>query len=278
VSSQSSRTGVIIEAGGQHQRYFGDVWALRHLLWMFAWREIVLRYKQTTVGILWVVLRPLLTVAIFAVVFGRFLRVPSGDLHYPLLILSGFIPWQFVAYSFAGASESLFTHSSVISKVYFPRIIAPISVFLVNVVDLAVALLLLAILMGVYGVIPDRRLLALPLFLLFPVPGAAGLALWFAAVSAKYRDFRNVIPFVVMLTLYVSPVAFSAAVVPAEWKFWYWLNPLVAAIEGMRWSLFSGRGELYWPGMLASLMLSLAVLVLGYRYFRSVERSIVDVI
>ena len=278
MSARDQRPALVIEAGGRHQRYFSDLWALRHLIWMFAWREIVLRYRHTTAGVLWVVLRPLLTVAVFSVVFGKFLKVSSGEIPYALLILSGFIPWQFAAYSFAGASESLFANASVISKVYFPRIIAPASVFLANLVDMGVSLLLLAALMVFYGVLPDARIVALPLFILFIVPGAAGLGLWFAAVSAKYCDFRNIVPFVVMLTLYLSPVAFPASVVPEPWKIWYWLNPLVGAIEGIRWTLFGGRVELYWPGMVLSLALSLAILLWGYRYFRRAERSIVDLI
>jgi len=269
---------IVIEAGRPEQGYLREVWRLRHLIWMFSWREIVLRYKQTTAGVIWVVMRPLLTMAIFALVFGKFLKVPSGDLPYALLILSGLIPWQFAAYSFSGASESLFTHVGVISKVYFPRVIAPISAFVVNLVDLVVSLLLIAVFMLFYGVAPGAEVLTLPLFVLSLVPATAGMGLWFAAVSAKYRDFRNVIPFVVLLSLYVSPVAFSTSMVPEAWKFWYWLNPLVGAIEGFRWALFGGKAELYWNGMLASFVLSLVLLAVGYHYFRSVERSIVDVI
>lgn len=269
---------IIIEAGRTNQAYLAETWKLRHLVWMFAWREISLRYRQTIAGVLWVVIRPLATMAIFAVVFGKFLKIPSGDLPYALLILSGLIPWQFAAYSFAGAGESLFTHVGVISKVYFPRIIAPMSAFIVNLVDLIVSLGLIALFMVFYGVSPDARLIFLPLFVIASIPGTAGLGLWFAAVSARYRDFRNVIPFVVLLSLYASPVAFSAAIVPEQLRFWYWLNPLVGVIEGFRWALFAGRTQLYWPGIFASMVVSLGVLLWGYTYFRRVERSVVDVI
>lgn len=276
--SQSQQPLVDIQAGRTDRGYLRDVWRMRHLIWLFAWREIVLRYKQTTAGVLWVVLRPLATMAVFAVVFGKFLKVPSGDLPYALLILSGLVPWQFAANSFSGASESLFNHIGVISKVYFPRVIAPISAFVANLVDLAVCLLLLAAFMLFYGIVPDVKVLALPLFIVAIVPAAAGLGLWFAAVSAKYRDFRNVVPFVVLFSLYASPIAFPTSVVPESWRFWYWLNPLVGVIEGTRWALFAGKSELYWAGMLASLALSFVLLVGGYAYFRRVERSIVDVI
>jgi lipopolysaccharide transport system permease protein len=194
-------------------------------------------------------------------VFGKFLKVPSGDLPYALLILSGLIPWQFAAYTFAGASESLFTHVGVISKIYFPRVIAPISALFVNLVDLAASLALMAIFMLFYGVAPDGKVIALPLFILALIPGVVGIGLWFAAISAKYRDFRNVVPFVVMLSLYASPVAFPASIVPEAWKFWYWLNPLVGAIEGIRWCLFGGLAELYWPAMLWSFALSIALFI-----------------
>jgi lipopolysaccharide transport system permease protein len=275
---QMQQPHTVIEAGRAEQGYLRDVWRLRHLIWMFSWREMVLRYKQTTAGVLWVVMRPLLTMAIFALVFGKFLKVPSGDLPFALLVLSGLIPWQFAAYSFSGAGESLFTHVGVISKVYFPRVIAPVSALFVNLVDLAVSLALMAVFMLFYGIAPDEKVLALPLFIVAVVPATVGLGLWFAAVSAKYRDFRNVIPFAVLVSLYVSPVGFPTSVVPESWKFWYWLNPLVGAIEGFRWSLFGGKAELYWPGMLSSFALSLVLLVFGFAYFRRVERTIVDII
>jgi len=272
------RPHTVIEAGKPERGYLRDVWRLRHLIWMFAWRDMVLRYKQTTAGVLWVVIRPLLTMAIFALVFGKFLRVNSGDLPYALLILSGLIPWQFAAYTFSGASESLFTHVGVISKVYFPRIIAPISALFVNLVDLAVSLVLMAVFMLFYGIVPDAKLLLLPVFILALVPGAVGVGLWFAAVSARYRDFRNVVPFVVMLSLYASPVGFPTSIIPDAWKFWYWLNPLVGAIEGFRWCLFRGKAELDWSPMLWSFAISIALLIVGTAYFRRVERTIVDVL
>jgi lipopolysaccharide transport system permease protein len=275
---QAQRPLIDIEAGRADRRYLRDLWQARQLIWMFSWREIALRYKQTLAGVLWVVLRPLATTAIFALVFGKFLQVPSGGLPFALLVLAGLVPWQFAAYSFSGAADSLLAHAGVISKVYFPRLIVPLSVFVVNVIDLLVCLVVLAVFMAVYGVAPDARVLALPLFVLAVVPVSAGVGLWFAALTARYRDFRHVTPFLVLLSLYVSPVAYPASVVPEAWKFWYWLNPLTVAIEGFRWSLFRGGAELYWPGLWCSMALSLAILLAGYAYFRRVERSIVDVI
>ena len=275
---QSRRARVVIEAGYTSRGYIGEVWALRHLIWTFAWREIVLRYRQTLAGVLWVVMRPLVTTAIFALVFGKFLNVPSGDVPYVLLILSGLTLWQFGASSFSGASESLHAQAGILSKVYFPRIIAPISAVLVNTVDLAVTLALLAVLMLFHGVMPDARIVLAPLFIIALVPACAGLGLWFAAVSAKYRDFRNITPFVVLLSLYISPVAFSSAVVPENWQFWYWLNPFVGAIEGFRWALFEGKAQFHWTGFYASMAISLVLLAAGYGYFRRVEQTIVDVI
>ncbi len=275
---QSRRARVVIEAGYTSRGYIGEVWALRHLIWTFAWREIVLRHKQTLAGLLWVVMRPLVTTGIFALIFGKFLKVPSGELPYALLILSGLTLWQFGASSFAGASESLFAQAGILSKVYFPRIIAPISAFVVNAIDLVVTLALLAVLMLFYGVIPDARVVVAPLFILVLLPACAGLGLWFAAVSAKYRDFRNIVPFLVLLSLYISPVAFSSTVVPQNWQFWYWLNPFVGAIEGFRWALFEGKAPIHWAGLYCSMAISLLLLLTGYAYFRRVERSIVDVI
>jgi lipopolysaccharide transport system permease protein len=278
LSARAERPLVEIQAGRAGGRYLRDLWQARHLVLMFSWREIALRYKQTVAGVLWVVLRPLATTAIFALVFGKFLQVPSDGLPFALLVLAGLVPWQFAAYSFSGAADSLLAHAGVISKVYFPRLVVPLSVFVVNVIDLLVCLALLAAFMAAYGVAPDARVLALPLFVLAALPAAAGLGLWFAALTARYRDFRHVTPFVVMLSLYASPVAYPANVVPDAWRLWYWLNPLTVAIEGFRWSLFRGAAELHWPGIGCSLALSAAVLVAGYAYFRRAERSLADVI
>jgi lipopolysaccharide transport system permease protein len=245
---------------------------------MFAWRDLVLRYKQTVVGILWVLLRPLATMAIFVVVFGKFLKVSSGDIPYPLLVLSGLIAWQFFTAVFAGVSESLFSYSAVLSKVYFPRFVVPLSAFVVNAVDALIALLLLIPFMAFYGIAPSWRMLVLPVVFAAATPASLGLGLWFAAVAAKYRDFRNIVPFVTTALLYASPVAFSGDVIPEVWRDVYWLNPLVGVIEGFRWVLFGKASIPPAFGGIASAGISILLLLFGYRYFRRSERSVVDVI
>jgi lipopolysaccharide transport system permease protein len=245
---------------------------------MFAWRDIVLRYKQTVIGVLWVVMRPLITVAIFAVVFGKVLKVPSGNIPYPLLILSGFIPWQLFTSVFAGVSESLFSYSSVLSKVYFPRIAVPLSAMLVHSLDALIALLLMVPFMAFYEVAPSWRLLWLPFAFLATLPAAFGLGLWFSAIAARYRDFRNVVPFVVVISLYASPVAFPAELVPEYWRDLYWINPLVGIIEAWRWILLDKPSSPPLIGTTAAVVISLALLAYGYRYFRRSERAVVDVI
>jgi lipopolysaccharide transport system permease protein len=258
--------------------YLRDCWRLRHLLFVFSWRDIVIRYRQTVAGVLWILLRPLMTMAVFALVFGKFLKVPSGEVPYPLLILSGLVGWQLIAYTFAAATDAVFAYSGVMSKVYFPRVIIPLSALVVNLVDFFVSLVVLIPFMLLYGVTPDFRILALPLVVACGVPSAAGLAMWFSAVAAKYRDFRNVIPFVVQLTLFLSPIAFPVSLVPPSLRFVYWLNPVVPLVEGVRWSLFAGAGTFYWPGVAGSAVFSLIVLFGGYHYFRSVERQFSDVL
>ena len=258
--------------------YLSDVWNSRSLIVIFAWRDLVLRYKQTIIGVLWVLLRPLLTMAIFVVVFGKILRIPSGDVPYPLLILSGIIVWQFSTTVFAGVSESLFAYAPVLSKVYFPRLIVPLSVLLVGTVDVAVALTLFIPFMAFYGVTVSWKVVLLPLAFFAAIPASMGLGLWFAAVAAKYRDFRVIVPFLVMMSLYASPVAFSVDVIPSAWRDLYWINPLVGAIEAVRWILFDTAITPPLIGTAASAVISILLLLYGYFYFRSEERSVIDVI
>jgi len=267
-----------ITADTGRKRYAAEVWRARNLIFLFTWRDTAVRYRQTFAGVLWVLLRPLVTMAIFTLVFGKFLKVPSGDTPYALLILSGLLPWQFFAYGFSGVGDSLFRYSSVISKVYFPRIIVPLSAFAGNVIDTLVALMLFVPLMLYYDIAPSWRLLLLPVVFAAAVPASLGLGLWFSALSVRYRDFMHITPFLVMLSLYASPVGFASDVVPKHLQDYYWLNPLVGVINAFRWVLFDVPFEPPVNGLLGSVLLSACLLVFGYLYFRRVERSFVDVI
>jgi lipopolysaccharide transport system permease protein len=272
------RETLVIEAGRAERHYWKDLWRFRELFFILTWRDILVRYKQTAIGIAWALLRPLFTVAVFTVVFGRLAKLPSDGVPYPLLVAVAVLPWQFFASGLNEASNSLISNAGMISKVYFPRLIIPASAVIVSLVDLAISSVLVIGLMIWYGFAPDWRVLTLPFFVMLAFAAAFGGGLWFAALNVKYRDFRYLVPFVLQLGLYISPVAFSSSILPQEWRLLYSLNPMAGAIDGVRWAVLAGAAPLYWPGVLISVALSTALLAGGIRFFRGTERRFADVI
>ncbi|MBU0689923.1 MAG: ABC transporter permease [Gammaproteobacteria bacterium] len=269
---------LIIEAGRTERHYWRDLWRYRELFYFLAWRDILVRYKQTAIGILWALLRPLLIMLVFTLVFGKLAKLPAGDVPYAILVFVGLLPWQFFAGAFSSAGESLVSNSSMISKVYFPRLVIPVSAVITNLVDFLISFAILAGLMAWYGFMPDWHLFTLPLFVLMAVIAALGAGLWIAALNVKYRDFRYIVPFVVQIGLYISPVGFSSAIVPEQWRLLYSLNPMVGVIDGFRWAILRGEAQLYVPGFLLSLVLVTLILISGIWYFRKTEKSFADVI
>ncbi|MHB9094423.1 MAG: ABC transporter permease [Eubacteriales bacterium] len=268
----------IIEPGRGFEQYWQDLWNYRGLFYFLAWRDILVRYKQTVIGVAWSVIRPLLTMIVFTVVFGKLAKLPSGGAPYPILVFAAMLPWQFFANSLSESSNSLINNANMLSKVYFPRLIVPTSSVIVSLVDFLISFLLLVGLMAWYRFIPNVRILTLPLFLLLALLVAMGFGLWLAALNVKYRDFRYVVPFIVQFGLYISPVGFSSSIVPAKWRLLYSLNPMVGVIDGFRWAILGGEARLYWPGFLVSVALTLLIFLWGLRYFRKTERSFADVI
>ena len=269
---------IVIEAGRSERQYWRDLWEYRELFLFLAWRDILVRYKQTVVGVTWAVIRPFLTMVVLTVVFGRLANMPSGGVPYPLLVLCGMLPWQFFSTAVSECGNSLVSNTSLISKVYFPRMTVPASSVITSLVDLLLSVGLLALLMVWYQYLPGPRVFLLPLFLLIAFAAAFGCGVWISALMVKYRDFRFVVPFVVQFGLYVSPVGFTSEVVPEPWRLLYSLNPMVAAIDGFRWAVLGGNAALYWPGFLLSLVVVVALLGTGIRYFRRTERTFADVI
>ena len=269
---------LVIEAGRTERHYWRDLWRYRELFFFLAWRDILVRYKQTAIGILWALGRPLLTMLVFTLVFSKLAKLPSGGAPYPILVFAALLPWQFFANAFSGAGESLISNAGMISKVYFPRLVIPASAVIVSFVDFLISGLILAGLMLWYGFEPGLRILTLPAFILVAFAAAMGAGLWIAALNVKYRDFRIIVPFVVQFGLYISPVAFSSSVVPEHWRLLYSLNPMVGVIDGFRWAILGGDTALYWPGFLLSLALVLLILVTGVLYFRNTEKTFADVI
>jgi lipopolysaccharide transport system permease protein len=269
---------LVIEAGRAERHYWRDLWRYRELFYFLAWRDILVRYKQTALGVAWALLRPFLTMLVFVLVFGKLAKLPSGGVPYPILVFAALLPWQFFSSAFTEAGNSLIANSGMISKVYFPRLVIPTSAVIVSFVDFLISGAILVGLMLWYGFTPGPRLLLLPLFVAIAFAAAMGAGLWIAALNVKYRDFRYIVPFVVQFGLYVSPVGFSSSIVPEKWRLLYSVNPMVGVIDGFRWAILGGEGQLYLPGFLLSLALVAALCVSGMVYFRKTEKSFVDVI
>lgn len=270
---------VIIEAGRSERRYWLDLWQYRELFRVLAWRDLSVRYKQTVIGVLWALIRPLLTMLIFTVIFGHIARLPSvGNVPYALMVFAGILPWSLFAAGLSDASNSLINNTGLISKVYFPRLIVPIATIVVAFVDFLISFCILLVLMGWYRFMPDWHLLVLPIFVLLALATSIGPSLWITSLNVKYRDFRFVVPFMVQLGLYVSPVGFSLSVVPERWRLLYSLNPMVGVIDGFRWCLLRGQSELYPPGLLIGLAVTAFFLWFGVRQFRKTEKSFADII
>ena len=268
---------IVIEAGRTERHYWRDLWAYRELLLFLAWRDILVRYKQTVIGIAWSVIRPVLTMVVFTVVFGRIANLPSEGVPYPLLVFAAMLPWYFFATALSEGSNSLVQNANIVSKVYFPRLIIPVSTIAVSLVDFLISLVLLAGLMVWYQALPSARVLALPAFLLLVLVVTTGLTLWLAALNVRYRDFRYVVPFLIQVGLFLSPVGFSSAVVPDAWRLVYALNPMVGVIEGFRWCLIDGY-RLDAGSLALGTGISVLILATGLDYFRRTERSFADVI
>lgn len=273
-----SRPRLTIEAGKAEQRYWTDLWHYRELFYFLSWRDLLVRYKQTVIGVLWAVLRPALTTAVFVFVFGHLAQMPSDGIPYPVLVFAGMLPWQLFASALTEASGSLVTNANMISKVYFPRLIVPASAVIVAFSDFLISCGILVVLLLFYGIAPTWHLiLALPLTGMVLL-ASFGAGLWLAALNVEYRDFRYVLPFIVQFGLYVSPVGFSSNLVPERWRLLYSLNPMVGAIDGFRWAITGAHSTIYWPGFFSSLTLVIVLSLSGLWYFRKTERAFADVI
>ena len=266
---------IIIEPGRAEKNYWRDLWLFRELFYILSWRDIKVRYKQTVIGAAWSIIRPLLTTIIFTIVFSRVakLNAPVG-VPYALLVFAGMLPWQFFANALAEASNSLIGNSNLISKVYFPRMIIPASAVITSLVDFAISFFLMILMMIYYQYMPDIKMVLLPAFVVMALLAAFGTGLYITALNVKYRDFRYIIPFVIQIGLYVTPVGFSSSVVPQQWRLLYSFNPMVGVVDGFRWSIL---GEpMYWPGFFVSVFVIVFFLFVGIAYFRKTEKSFAD--
>jgi lipopolysaccharide transport system permease protein len=257
---------------------FAELWRYRELFGFLTWRDILVRYKQTVIGVAWAVIRPLLTMVVFTVIFGRLANLPSGGVPYPILTFAALLPWQFFANSLAESSNSVVANSNMISKIYFPRLIIPFAAVVSGAVEFLISCVILAGLMIWYQIPVTAAILWLPIFLLLALLCALGIGLWFSALNVEYRDIRYIVPFLVQFGLYVSPVGFSSTIVPAKWRLLYSLNPMVGVIDGFRWALLGVKNTLYLPGLYLSILMVLILFISGVFYFKRMERTFADII
>jgi len=270
---------LIIEAGRIERHYWRDLWLYRELFYFLAWRDILVRYKQTVIGIAWAILRPFLTMVVFTVVFGRLAKLPAdGGVPYAIMVYAAMLPWQFFSNSFTESSNSLIANANLISKIYFPRLIIPASSVITSFVDFLISAVILVGIMFWYQFMPTWRIVSVPIFVLIAFAASMGAGLWLTALNVKYRDVRYIVPFVAQFGLYVSPVGFSSNIVPDQYRFLYSLNPMVGVIDGFRWAILGEASQIYWPGFMLSLAVVVLLLVSGIRFFRKTEKKFADVI
>ena len=270
---------LIIEPGRAERNYWRDLWRYRELFYFLAWRDILVRYKQTVIGIAWALIRPFATMVVFTFVFSKIAKLPApGAVPYALMVFAAMLPWQFFATALSESSNSLIGNANLISKIYFPRLIVPAGSVITSLVDFLITLALLAAMMIWYQFVPDWRILTLPLFMVLAFGAAFGAGLWLCALNVEYRDFRYIVPFIVQFGLYVSPVGFSSSIVPDKWRLLYSLNPMVGVIDGFRWALLRGQSALDLRGVLLSCGLVAVLVATGIWYFRRTERTFADVI
>lgn len=268
---------IVIKAGGNVKNYWKDIVKHKELFFFLAWRDVLVQYKQTIIGVSWSIIRPLLTIVVFSVVFGKIAKFPSGGLPYPIFVFAATLPWQFFANSLNLGSMSLVNNGSLVSKIYFPRLIIPSTSLVVSFIDFIISFIIFIVMMFFYNVNFSWRLFLIPGFLIILALFVLGLSYWFSALNVKYRDFRYLVPFIVQLGLYISPVGFSSSIVPKSWQLLYACNPMVGIIDGFRWMLGDGV-SLFNIGFLISIGVAILTFVSGIFYFRKAERVFADFI
>lgn len=276
--NDSSEHTLVIEANKTELHYWKDLWRYRELFFFLSWRDILIRYKQTVIGIAWSVLRPLMTMIVFTFIFGKFAKLPSQGVPYAIMVYSAMLPWYFFSNSFSEASNSLINNTNLLTKVYFPRLIVPTSSIIVSFLDFIISFIIFLFLMVWYRFVPSWTFFTLPFFMILVLLTCLGAGYYVASLNVKYRDFRYVVPFIVQFGLYISPVGFSSAIVPKEWRLVYYLNPMAGAIDGFRWAILGGEHRIDPTGFSLSCAVAVCLFIYGTWYFRKLEKSFADII
>ena len=266
----------IIQAGKHDRQYLIDLWKYRELFYFLSWRDILVRYKQTVIGVAWSIIRPILTMVVFTIIFGKIAKLPSDNVPYPILVFVALLPWQFFANALQSSSNSLVSNAGMISKVYFPRMIVPASSIIVAFIDFLISFIILIILMFWYKFVPDWKVVTIPLFLILAILLTLGAGFLISSLNVKYRDFQYIVPFIVQLGLYISPVGFSSDIIPQKWKIIYSLNPMVGIIDGFRWAFFGTQSNYLMLSIVFSIVIIILILFIGIWYFRKTERTFAD--
>ena len=275
----SKHFDLIIEPGRAEKNYWRDLWRYRELFYILSWRDIKVRYKQTVIGITWSIIRPLLTMLVFTIVFGKLAKLPTdGNVPYAIMVFAGLLPWQFFSNALTESSNSLIGNANLISKVYFPRLIIPASSIITSFVDFLISFVVMIILMIYYQFFPSWQIFILPVFIVIVFLASFGAGLWLTTMNVKFRDFRYIVPFIVQLGLYISPVGFNSSVVPEKWRLIYSLNPMVGVIDGFRWCILGGESNIYKPGFLLSLGVIILLMLYAIWHFRKTEKAFADFI
>lgn len=263
--------------GGEQKRHldFLEVWAFRELLWILTLRDVKVRYKQTAIGVAWAVVQPVLTMVVFTVIFGKLGKMPSDGVPYPVFVMSALLPWQLFARALTLGGASMVTLGGMMSKIYFPRLLAPLSSVLAGLVDFVIALVILLVLMGWYGIIPSWSLVFVPLFVAYSLLSAFAVSLWLSAINAQYRDVQHAMPFLTQIWMFLTPVIYPSSMLPEAWRWVYELNPMVIVIDGFRWSLLGASA----PDLRTAIVSSVSIFLLtigGLAYFGRFEKTFVD--
>lgn len=254
-----------------------DLWEYRELLYFLVWRDIKVRYKQTVLGVVWAILQPFMTMIVFSIFFGRLAKVPSDGMPYPVFTFCAILPWQLFANALTSSGNSLVTNQQLITKVYFPRLIIPISAVVAGLLDFGISFLVLLGMMVYYGIVPTAAVLTLPFLILFAIGTALAVGLWLSALNVQYRDVRYTIPFLTQFWLFVTPIAYPSSLVPESWRTLYGLNPMVGVVEGFRWALLGKTGDIG-PLVIVSALVVAILLIGGLVYFRRMERTFADIV
>jgi lipopolysaccharide transport system permease protein len=266
-----------IEAGRAERHYWRDLWRFRELLGFLAWRDIKVRYKQAVLGVAWALIQPIVTTVIFTIVFGNLAKMPDGGVPYPILVLSGLLPWQLFSTALSSSSGSLVSNANLISKIYFPRLLVPIATIAVAVIDFFIVFALFIVASLWFGNYPGWHIIFLPIFVILALATALGAGLWLTALTVKYRDFKFITPFIIQVGVFLSPVGFRTDHFP-NWQDLLALNPLTGIIDGFRWCVLAGNYDVNWTGLGLGVIIIVILNLTGLQYFRRTERSFADVI